>query len=687
MPLIEVANLTVGYETDDGFFPAVRDVAFTLEREEVLGIVGESGSGKSTLAHAIMGYRPAGTKILSGEVKFDGLSILKCPPVALRQIWGRRIAMVHQNPLAALTPTMTVGAQITEAIRQHRSTDPGQVKTLMAASLREVNLPDPEAIARRYPHELSGGQRQRIVIAIALSLEPDLLILDEPTTSLDATTEAVILDLLEEIKGRVRAAMIYISHNLGVVARIATRVAVMYAGEFVEVGPVGAMFRTPSHHYTRALLDCLPRPQTTKRLQRLRSIRGGLPAANDRGVACIFVDRCDARSSVCAERPAWTEPEVGRYVRCWHPRTDQVMSNNERPATALLPNSELALSIRGLSKTFGDVAAGRGVRAVNQAHLHVPKGAVVGLVGESGSGKSTLLRCIAGLETKNDGRMTYVGVDLPASAAERTKSTLQNLQMIFQDPDSTLNPALTVGANLRRHLAALRRDGYGNESKRVVAALEQVHLPAVYVDRYPRELSGGEKQRIAIARAFLSDPKLVLCDEPLSSLDVSVQSAICQLLLDLQGVGQASYVFVSHDLSIVRYMADAIVVMYLGEIVEEGSADSFDRTPLHPYTEALFSATPVPDPEVLSDRVRLIGQSSESDKLGRGCIFAPRCPRKKGDVCDQTKPDWQEVGDRRYSCHWHPSELAALQSKRRLAELNDARAGRPEVGGKFNGGG
>lgn len=660
-PLIEVSDLTVGYETDVGLFRAVRDVAFTLGREEVLGIVGESGSGKSTLAHAIMGYRPAGVRIVSGRVRFDGGSILDLPPAALRLIWGRRIAMVHQNPLSALTPTMTVGEQIAEAIRQHRPGNAAAVSSAVAASLRAVNLPDPHVIARRYPHELSGGQRQRIVIAIALSLEPDLLILDEPTTSLDATTEAVILDLLKEIRGRVRAAMIYISHNLGVIARIATRVAVMYAGEFVEDGPVDDIFAAPRHHYTRALLDCLPRPHLTKREDRLHSIRGGLPAEPVRGKSCIFVDRCDAGDRACGERPGWSVVGGGHAVRCWYPRTEQAAVGAVRPATGLRPGADSVLDLRDVSKTFGAAARGSGVRAVNRARLHVPKGSVVGLVGESGSGKSTLLRCVAGLEAKDDGRMSYLGIDLPAAAAGRMRPVLQDLQMVFQDPESTLNPALTVGASLRRHLVALRRPSWGDPEQRIAEALDQVHLPADYALRYPRELSGGEKQRVAVARAFLSEPRLVLCDEPLSSLDVSVQSAICQLLLDLQQQGQASYVFVSHDLSIVRYMADSIVVMYLGEIVEEGDAESFDHAPLHPYTEALFSATPTPDPTARDTRVRLLGQSSEGDKHGPGCIFAPRCPRRKGAECDTTKPPWRDLATRRYRCHWTPQELAAVQ--------------------------
>jgi peptide/nickel transport system ATP-binding protein len=606
-----------------------------------------------------MGYRLPGTSLLSGRVIFDGMSLLECKTAKLRHVWGRRIAIVHQNPLASLTPTMRVGEQIAETLRQHRGIGANEARALVAMCLHSVNMPDANDIAQRYPHQLSGGQQQRIMIAIALSLEPDLMILDEPTTNLDATTEAVILDLLEEIKGRVHTAMVYISHNLGVIARIADRVAVMYAGEFVECGPVADIFHAPSHPYTRALLSCLPRPGLTKRRATLQWIGGELPPRHLRVTECIFRSRCPAQTDQCSIAPGWTSTGADHSVRCWHARFDEPVAPVDCSATVIEPTDDVVLSAEGLKKTFGRRSGG--VRAVNNALLRVPRGAIVGLVGESGSGKSTLLRCIAGLEQPEEGTTTYLGVELPGDVLARDKSILKTMQMVFQDPESTLNPSLTVGTTLRRHLMSLRPVD-AREAERLVAnALEQVRLPSQFRHRLPRELSGGEKQRIAIARAFLSAPELVLCDEPLSSLDVSVQSAICQLLLDLQRRGHASYVFVSHDLAIVRYMADRIVVMYLGEVIEEGSAESFDHRPVHPYTEALFSATHQPDPEVVSQRVRLVGQISEADKLRPGCIFSGRCHRHKGAVCDDVPPPWQDVPGRRYRCHWSPAELRALQ--------------------------
>ena len=665
--LLDVRDLSVGYGAGSSVALVVRNVSLTLRRGEVLGVVGESGSGKSTLAHAVMGYRGAGTVIGSGEVAFDGIALLGTSDANLRDLWGQRIAMVHQNPLATLTPTMAVGEQVVEVIRQHRAVGRSEARRRMIEALESVNLPRAGELARRYPHQLSGGERQRISIAIALCLEPDLLVLDEPTTNLDATTEAGILDLLEAIKSRGRTAMIYISHNLGIIARIADRVAVMYAGGFVETGAARSIFHAPSHPYTQALLACLPRPGITKRRAALPSGPVAAATAQRLDGGCHYRDRCRHRTAACEIAPIWSDVGAAHSVRCWQARaiTAEELRRDE-PATLVQPGSDVVLDIAGLDKSFpggsGAALVRRRVPAVTKAGFRVPEGSIVGLVGESGSGKSTLLRCVAGLETPDEGRIAFMGVDVPAELTKRPREMLTSVQMIFQDPESTLNPALTIGENLRRHLLALRPTDDVSASRAIDRALEQVRLNLGYRERLPHELSGGEKQRVAIARAFLSQPKLVLCDEPLSALDVSVQSAICQLLLDLQRDGLNSYVFVSHDLSIVRYLADHIVVMYLGEIVEEGAAESFDRRPLHPYSEALFSATPVPDPDAGRARILLSGQISDVDKTKPGCIFSARCPRRKGEICLETKPDWQSVDGRRYRCHWTVDELAEQQA-------------------------
>jgi len=667
MALLEAAGLGVAYNVDGGLLRAVRNVDLLVDRNEVLGIVGESGSGKSTVAHALMGYCASGAVITSGRVSFDGTSLLEQPAKVMRELWGRRIAMVHQNSLATLTPTMAVGRQVAETVREHRRISRTDAHRIAADSLRAVSIQSPELLMQRFPHQLSGGQRQRVSIAIALSLEPDLLILDEPTTNLDVTTEAVILDLLLEFQARRGSAMVYISHNLGVIARIASKVAIMYAGEIVETGPAADILREPRHPYTRALLECLPRPGLTKHVGRLRSITGTFPSLRNLGGGCIFRDRCRLRSDICDAVPDWVAVGKDHAVRCWNQVAEQSWNNETRgPATNLRVGDGVVLEMANVTKTFGNRSVlQRGtsqmVCAVNAVSVRVRRTAIVGLVGESGSGKTTLLRCVAGLERSDAGTIQAMGADLPADLHGRSREALQAIQMVFQDPESTLNPAITIGGNLRRHLLALRPVDGVTATEEVRRALTSVHLDPAYVDRLPAELSGGEKQRVAIARAFLSCPSIVLCDEPLSALDVSVQAAIIQLLLDLQMENKASYVFVSHDISIVRYAADHIVVMYLGEIIEEGPSESFDTRPLHPYTEALFSAIPTIDGESASKRIRLAGQISEHDKTTLGCLFAARCPRKLGMRCEQERPPWRTVGGRRYRCHHAPNDLLALQ--------------------------
>lgn len=661
--LLDATDVCVTYGEGRTVVPAVRRVSIGLQRGEVLGIVGESGSGKSTLAHALMGYRPAGAS-LSGSVVFDGVPLLEQPRSRLRSLWGRQIAMIHQNPLATLTPNLSVGRQIAETVRQHLRLSSRQAYERSIEVLRAVNIPDPHDLFHRFPHQLSGGQRQRISIAIALSLEPDLLILDEPTTNLDVTTEAVILDLLNDIQARTGSAMIYISHNLGVIARIASRVAVMYAGEMVETASTASLFDRPRHPYTRALLACLPRRGLNKRQSRLRSVAGTMPAFDQLDEGCVFRPRCAQATGRCAAAPDWSMAVPGHGVRCWHhASTADEPGRSLRPATDLVIGERPILSCLRLSKRFG-TGMRRTVSAVRDMSLVVKEAAVVGLVGESGSGKTTLLRCLAGLETFQDGRVEFRGKMLPVALRRRGTEILRAVQMVFQDPDSTLNPALTVGDNLARHLSALRPEQRAGAERVVAAALQRVRLSPAYVGRFPAELSGGEKQRVAIARAFLSEPDVVLCDEPLSALDVSVQSAIVELLLDLQQNRRASYLLVSHDLSIIRYIADHIVVMYLGEVVEEGSAESFDEFPLHPYTEALFSAIPSLEPGGRERAIRLVGQITEDAKHGPGCLFASRCPRSLGSLCRSQRPPWREAAGRRYRCHIPPAELHALQDSR-----------------------
>jgi peptide/nickel transport system ATP-binding protein len=676
--VVEARDVTLTYRTPAGPVDAVRRVSLSVRPGEVLGLVGESGSGKSTLAQLLMGYCPAGGTVTSGSVLFQGTSLLDLSRPALGALWGSRISMVHQNALATLTPTMTIGEQIAETIRRHGKGSWRDARAAALDALAAVNLPNPVALYHRYPHQLSGGQRQRVSIAIALGLKPDLLILDEPTTALDVTTEAVILDLLRDLKASSDVAMVYISHNLAVVGQIADRVAVMYAGEIVELGETGRLFEAPGHPYTRALIDCLPGPGANKRRSRLKSIPGDFPSLRDVGTGCAFRGRCEYRLPVCDTSPAWQASGTGA-VRCFNALEPGAGRADEGgPATALVPGTAVALQVDGLSKTFGGTRGFANI-AVSDASIEARRAEIVGLVGESGSGKTTLLRCVAGLTSFQHGSVAIEGLPVAGAIRQRSAQTLKSVQMVFQDPESTLNPAVTVGENLVRHIRALRRFDAGSAKLEAMKALQAVRLNRGHFDRYPAELSGGEKQRVAIARAFAAEPSVILCDEPLSALDVSVQSSVVQLLLDLQSETEAAYVLVSHDLSVVRYVADRIVVMYLGHIVDEGSTESFDRLPLHPYTEALLSAVPSFG-DAGKARIRLEKQAATGDKVSAGCVFASRCPRAIDGLCRTAAPPWQQIEGRRYLCHHAPDALALLQAAdgpetQKRAEIPDGIAG------------
>jgi peptide/nickel transport system ATP-binding protein len=670
--LLRLENLSITYESSRGIAPAVRDVSLNLSHNETLGIVGESGSGKSTLAHAIIGYLGPSARRVGGTVLLDGEDLYEMSKPSLAKLRGKRIAIVHQNPHTTLNPALRIGTQIAEVIHYHVGMPWKAARQEALKYLAFVNLADPKSAAGRLPRELSGGQRQRVAIAIALCTNPDLLILDEPTTNLDVTTEALILDLLAEIKRKVSAGIIYISHNLGVVARIADRVAVMYAGELVEEASAKDLFQRPSHPYTRALLSCIPVPGLHKRNGMLRSITGSIPKLASLPAGCIFAPRCMHSAEECRTHPVLRDIGSNHIVRCV--RVDVVAATGKTrlgdKVAATLPatSARRLLEVSALRKSFR-TTLGTGIHgsarlwAVAGVDLAVGADRVLGLVGESGSGKTTLLRCIAGLEAADEGTVALGGENLMSPVERRPSSVLRQIQVVFQDPESTLNPKYTIGSNLTRHLRRLAQRS-GSPLANAKEALRWVGLHEDYVDRYPRELSGGEHQRVAIARAFLSRPSLVLCDEPLSALDVSVQASIIQLLVDLQQRTNVSLLLISHDLAVVRYIADAISVMYLGRVVETGPVEAFDAPPLHPYTEALLSAESYPDPTLQRRGIRLEGTIPSQINLPVGCVFHTRCPRKLGSVCEEVTPVWQDVGrGHRYQCHITPAELISVQAR------------------------
>jgi peptide/nickel transport system ATP-binding protein len=694
-PVLAIDHLSVAYATREGLVEAVRDVSLRVNAGETLGIVGESGCGKSTLAYAVMGYLAENGQITAGSIRLRGRELLGLPPGELRRLRGARMAMVYQDPATALNPSMIVGDQVAEAYQTYSGVSQHLAWRRAVEMLGRVGLPDPERMAHRYPHQLSGGQQQRVVIAMALINNPDLLIMDEPTTGLDVTTEALILDLINELKQEFGVATLYISHNLGVIAQVCDRVAVMYAGEVVEEAGVATLFSSPRHPYTVGLLGCVPRLDAAKTTRQLRPIPGHVPPPGARPDGCIFAPRCALARDYCHEAapqlqatdqsgqrarchfwtevPAWTQEEARPA-----PEGEQRASRSTQPTSrgdgTLVRHAEPLLEVRELRRHYGGstgIAApllrllGREtppVRAVDGVSFTIAPGETLALIGESGCGKTTLARTVAGLLSPSGGTIHFLGHDVSYTAERRPAALRRFLQMVFQNPDSSLNPRHTVGAILERPLRLFLGLRGTAARQRALELLQAVQLDPRYYHRYPGQLSGGEKQRVSIARAFAGEPRLVICDEAVSALDVSVQAAILNLLAALQAERGTSYLFISHDLGAVRYLADRIAVMYLGRIVEIGRTEDLFHPPYHPYTEALLSAIPEPDPQQKRRRIRLEGPVPSPAERPAGCPFAGRCPRYLGSLCDDVPPPVQDAGNGHHiACHIPLRELAEMQ--------------------------
>ena len=670
--LLELEDLSIAYDGLRGETRAVRGVSLALRAGEALGLVGESGCGKSTVALAIVRYLGRGGRIAGGRILFEGRDLAALDAAALRDLRGRRIAMVYQDPMASLNPVMTVGRQLMEVPMIHDGAGAAAARARALAMLGEVRLADPEAVMERYPHQLSGGQQQRIVIAMALIAEPALLILDEPTTGLDVTVEAAVLDLVRALRRRIRSAIVFISHNLGTVAGVCDRIGVMYRGELVEDGPVRRIFGDPRHPYTRGLLDCLPTLGRDKRQASLVPIPGQLEPPHVLPAGCGFAARCaHVEAARCTAGPiALALFAAGHRVACVRAaelpvyarrRTDGVATAAGVAAAPVVATEHLTKVYVPRRRLFGRRRAP--VRALNDVGLAAARRQTLAIVGESGCGKSTLAKVLAGIEVATEGRVTLDGAEIGALGIDRRGRELKRkLQMVFQNPDSTLNPSHTVGYAIGRALRLLRGDRPADLAGAVARLLETVKLSPEMAARVPRQLSGGEKQRVAIARALAGDPDVVVADEPVSALDVSVQAAIINLLNELQAAHGTTLVFISHDLSVVRYLADHVAVMYLGSVLEHGRVEHVFTPPSHPYTEALLAAVPVPDPERAGARILLEGTIPRATEVERGCPLATRCPRRIGAVCDDTPPPVQRLaGDHRIACHIPAAELAALQ--------------------------
>ena len=677
-PLMQVEDLAVTFYSPNGTFRAVRDASLEISRGEVLGLVGESGCGKSTVAFAMMGYLP-GTAQVDGAVRFEGVDITTLSSGEIMELRGNRIAMVYQDPVTSLNPSMRVGPQVEEVLLQHLDLDSDAARVRSVELFESVGLADPDRIGRRYPHELSGGQQQRVVIAMALACDPHLLIMDEPTTGLDVTTEATILDLIVELKDRVNAGILFVSHNLGVIARVADRVAVMYAGEIVEQAPVRELFKNPSHPYTAGLLSCVPQPPGDDGVERqLSSIPGTVfDAQTEQSAECLFAPRCPlAQESCTLQSPPLVDTGDGHLSRCFFHgdvRSDiwgEALARVEKPQEQV---ESPVLNVSGLRKFYGGgrrkyilfgPPVARPVRALVDVDMKVGSGRTIGIVGESGSGKSTAARAIVGLEPKDRGALELHGNELESDVNDRTEDQRAAMRMVFQNPTASLNPKLPVGHTIVRALRKFAGLNRQESAERAEELMKAVGLDPTFLDRQPTELSGGQQQRVALAGAFAANPDLVVADEAVSALDVSVQAQVLNLLEEHQRDTGNSYVFITHDLGVVRYISDDILVLYAGHVAEYGPSKAVLSVPSHPYTEALLSAAPVPDPDAEPTHIRLEGSVPTLRGAFTGCFFAGRCPRKLGDICDTTPPPRQsgpDGGNHFINCHIPISELESLQ--------------------------
>ena len=677
-PLIQLEDLAVTFQTPRGSFRAVRSASLEIARGEVLGLVGESGCGKSTVAFAMMDYLPD-TALVEGAVRFEGMDISEFTDAELRELRGNRIAMVYQDPITSLNPSMRVGPQIEEVLRQHLDMDPNAAQQRAVELFDSVGLADPERIGRRYPHQLSGGQQQRVVIAMALACDPHLLIMDEPTTGLDVTTEATILDLIVELKDRVNAGILFVSHNLGVIARVADRVAVMYAGEIVEEAPVRDLFKSPSHPYTAGLLSCVPQLPGDDGIERqLRSIPGSVFDAQSEQVdSCLFAPRCPLASDNCVEASPPAFPvSNGHIARCFsHSEvTDDLWGELRERQVKPEPDNPLpVLNAEDLRKFYGGgrkkyILFGppvrQPVRALVDVDMRVESGRTLGIVGESGSGKSTAARAIVGLEARDSGVLELRGQALQGDVEDRTEGQRSSMRMVFQNPTASLNPKLPIKHAITRALRKFAGVSHSESQERAEQLMNAVGLDPLYLDRRPSELSGGQQQRVALASAFAANPDLVVADEAVSALDVSVQAQVLNLLEQHQRETGNSYVFITHDLGVVRYVSDDILVLYAGHVAEYGPSEAVLSAPSHPYTEALLSAAPVPDPDAEPTHIRLEGSVPTLRSAFRGCFFAGRCPRKIGDICDnEPPPERRGIGGDGHliNCHIPVAELERLQ--------------------------
>lgn len=664
---LTIRDYALWYDTPSGPVRILDDISLTIGRGEVLGLVGESGSAKSSLANAIIRDLPGRVHAENGVILLGDQDITAADDAALMALRGRRIAMVFQNAATTLDPVQTLGDHLIETLERHTDLR-GTAATARAVELIEmVGLPDPQAMLSRFAHEVSGGEKQRVVLALAFACDPELILFDEPTSALDATTAATLLDLFRELQARTGVSALFISHDLGTVSDIAHRVAVIYGGRIVEQGAVETVFAAPQHPYTQALMASLPRPSDGRSGRGLAGTAAQPAPRRGEMPACIFAASCPHHdATICDVAPVHLSDTPDRRIACARVARGETLVPPAAPRPPLSPRGAAALlEVEALSVTYGqqtlrDRLRGRitpKVRAVNDVSFTVRRGETLALVGESGCGKSSLARALSGLRTF-EGAMRLENQPMdPDSAAWRAR-----VQTIFQNPDSSLNPRHSIATILTRPLKLFRDDlSAGDRPAEVARLLERVRLPADYAERYPHQLSGGEKQRVAIARALAAKPDVIICDEITSGLDAAVQAAIARLLREIQTESGTALVFITHDLGILRHVADRVAVMYLGEMVELGEVAALDTAPWHPYTEALLSSSHSVDPDSDTRRIRLTGSLPKRTEDLLGCPFASRCPRHLGALCDGQKPPRRRpTPDHHILCHIDEAALSAV---------------------------
>jgi len=678
-PVLICKDLCISYYTRAGEIPAVVDFSLTVKPGETIGIVGESGCGKSTVAMAIMQYMGANGGIKSGSIMFKGRDLTTFSEGELRSIRGSEISMIYQEPFASLNPSLKISTQLMEVPLAHENISRDEAHKRSIQMLTDVKLPDPERVMNSYPHQLSGGQQQRVVIAMGLLSNPSLLLLDEPTTALDVTVEAGIVNLIADISKKFGTSQIYISHNLGLILETCDRVFVMYSGEVVEEGTINSLFTWPKHPYTHGLFSCIPLPTADKNAAPLKPIRGQLPLPFERPSGCYFGPRCDHfKKGLCDQDHFRMENVEGsapdHRVRCLRYKDiDHTKETSGETIKDALKIGRRVLNVDGMKKYYEvkdsslmALISGKRVRHVKaneELNFTAHESETVAIVGESGCGKSTFAKVLMGLETGTDGEIRHNGKDISdIEVRDRSTKQIRSLQMVFQNPFDTLNPSHSIGGQISR---VIKQFGVETDKKkifnRVMTLLDTVKLPRDFYFRKPRQLSGGQKQRIGIARAFAGNPSIVIADEPVSALDVSVAAAVTELLMDIQREHKTTLLFISHDLSVVRYLADRIVVMYLGQVLERGSTNEVFDPPYHPYTEALLSAVPIADPEITKRKIVLDGDLPSAMNPPKGCPFSTRCHRKIGSICDNEPPPDQLVKDRHViKCHIPIEELSEI---------------------------